>query len=307
MPGSSPRLWTEEKFEPQHSCHAASSSGCGRRSAFVISSHAFRYALTRSHLLAAGFSPVRRVRPVPLDDPELRKITVQQGDGFEAKTHSLTLSHARLWRAFPAQDEDWAYIFEDDVFLEPHVRGADVQCLLSRAESVARTPTPRRRGDVGRDRNSSAGVRGGSPGEVTLGAARSSAQHEPPRLPFMLFLGHCEADVPERTSPHGASLSVPLACGHTARPCAPLCLHAYALHRSERGLSIPSARGRRAMDVRVRKHFQSYREPWQRWPLCLDWFERPPSGLFGQNKSLAVDYATPTAASPAAGEGGRHA
>ena len=122
----------------------------GHRTAWVITLDATgaRFAHANQTLSSVGFE----VRPfTPLDaqaDPRVLRMEQQylrmnESKGVSRGAISLTLTHAELWRSFPAgEGRRWLYVFEDDAMLDRDAEWAarharHFPCYLEGAERVA--------------------------------------------------------------------------------------------------------------------------------------------------------------------------
>uniref|UniRef100_A0A7S0P5M6 Uncharacterized protein n=2 Tax=Calcidiscus leptoporus TaxID=127549 RepID=A0A7S0P5M6_9EUKA len=176
-----------------------------RRVAHVISNNLTRLEPTKRSLESAGFS-VSTVDPIPAGGALVRKrAEVTGADNRTLGVLSLALTHERLHRLFPTT-RDWLYVFEDDALFNGERQrnggnwsSASVQSLLDRAELVAEHR--------------------GSP---------------------LLYLGTCAPDFPAKRRPDWRREELirqpHIGCGDEPllwlRPCASLCTHAVAVHRS---------------------------------------------------------------------------
>lgn len=183
--------------------------------AHVISMDDYRFNNAAPMLRRLGFE-VHRVRPVPIDDPEvldwerrLRRRTDPK-TGSPRSAISLSLTHIRLWRSFPSLDE-WLWVFEDDVMLDP--KGGRQKLLL---------PQGTRKGP--RLWSWPKGTAESAARAVIDEAVAVAATPDYCGAP-MLFLG-------EGRYHHHNSPVVRLGWNHTVRACDALCLHAYGVRRS---------------------------------------------------------------------------
>ena len=108
--------------------HVRTMSSCDAgREAWVItlSTSGRRYRNTHKQLASIGFR-VRPFKPLSSDNDSrvlsFEKQFLKPGEqlGVSRRAISLTLSHADLWRTFPAPAHaKWLWIFEDDAALDP--------------------------------------------------------------------------------------------------------------------------------------------------------------------------------------------
>ena len=260
-----------------------------------------RFSFADATLRRIGFL-VKRVPPVPRDDPEVldwERRFRRPGDPTDRSPRSaisLSLTHLRLWRSFPAEGE-WLWVFEDDVMLHP-------------GPAVSYLPPPHGRGAKGGAitwRWPAGGLAAQALAarcaiDTALGLGAVGALRWSP----LLYLGAC--------APHHHKSNVTaLPGGHTLRTCDSLCLHAYAVRRRFAGRMISEILARRErtwnrshalyrydLDVMLRGFVNPPPpEPYDGHrlvqPMCLDMEDAWPgntgrsegAGLMLQNHSLA--------------------
>jgi len=192
-----------------------------RRVAHVISldAHSSRYRNTWSLLRKIGFE-VRRVQPIPLNDSRVidwesrfRRPT-DPSVGSPRPSISLSLTHLRLWNEFPTDDE-WLYIFEDDLMLQPSGHSALLKPYGRHDRRSGKHTQTWRWPDDDPERLA----------RCLISEAESAANStEVFRATPMIYFG-CSG------FHHHRSAVVSLAERHTVRMCDCLCLHAYAIRR----------------------------------------------------------------------------
>ena len=221
----------------------------GKRVAHIISETAERYNRASVVLVQAGFL-TQWFQPISREDPEVIKwndmfTTDGENSASTRRAIALTLSHAALWESFPTWSE-WLYVFQDDVTLYNLALARATPCLLDLIErrSVS-TNVPL----------------------IFMGGCGSSANADR----TLIQLTQCNTTDPDFVPPY-------------IRRCAVLCLHAYAIRRTEatwlwakvrnemraemeEGLSDKYSRHN--LDVRVRRHFQTYVPHAAGWPWCV--------------------------------------
>lgn len=119
-------------------CTCASRSR--RRIAYIISLNPTRLRQAAHVLHSAGFAVTHVVPVNATTDPRVHamerryRLKTDQAPPYGAISNLLT--HVDLWHAAPAgPEEEWAYVFEDDVGLHPMMDAARVQCVLDDAEA----------------------------------------------------------------------------------------------------------------------------------------------------------------------------
>ena len=267
---------------PLDKCSAFVNRGEGRRDAYVIASTTARFERAAAHLGPLGFRP-KHFELLPRDHPRVIEFDTENAPP-ERHGHgplgaiSLSLAHAQLWRSFPTE-QDWLYVFEDVV--QP-LSTADVQCMLDAAERMA----DRRRAPI---------IYAGSCSQEYPEKRHNNISH---RVPVTSV--HCATDT-RRTVPDWMKGSNP----HTlhVRPCAALCLHAYAIRRGPAQTLWPRMRDfmqshrlvrsdghRYSADVNLKNFFAAGAVPWQQWPVCIledcQAVKQPSKGFFRQNSSM---------------------
>ena len=221
----------------------------------------------------AGRFNVTQVVPLSTDDPRVLKLEREQTGEHRLLPEgrgaiSLSLTHASLWSRFPSSG-NWLYVFEDDAILQ------------GPAELVP----------------------------YILSAAERHAELQGSALLYLAMNGGVVDDFPEKRNRSYQTAHSAVRCnadGPTTwlRPCATLCLHAYAVRRGPAATLWSRVRtylGRTGKlrssrlqqfnaDTNLRLFYQMGGAPLTAWPTCLAsqnlaFSMTPSASLFVQNAS----------------------
>ena len=182
-------------------------------------------------------------------------------------------------RRFPSRPtHDWLYVFEDDVMLEPRLSqySEDVLCYLAAVEKLA---IERGSPMIYLDAPSAA-----FPVKRSASQLKRSTQRKDQLLPEQVGLACVRSTKNQSTATNGIMKGASARLDFSIHPCAPLCLHAYAIRRQDAAGFYSKIRSHLERAGRLRERFTShdYRYSYYRYNLDVDL-----KGYFTTHKSFS--------------------